>query len=185
LQNGYNNAVSNLSLKLGYRKSEKQINLGRFMKTFEDFITECLETVEEILPWDLQALLESGKPLLLLDVREPYEFDACHIKGSLNVPRGILETACEYDYEDTVPELVTARDKEIVVICRSGKRSILSAYTIQLMGFKSVKSLKLGMKGWNDYELPVENAQGQMIETDQADTILYVPLRPEQMKPKS
>lgn len=155
------------------------------MKTLEDLITECLATVEEILPWNLQALLETQKPLLLLDVREPYEFEACHIKGALNVPRGILEAACEYNYEDTVPQLATARDQDIVVICRSGKRSVLSAYTMQLMGFKSVKSLKLGMKGWNDYELPVENHQGQPLESEEADAILYVPLRPEQIKPKS
>jgi len=155
------------------------------MKTFEDFITECSKTVEELLPWNLQALLESEKSLILLDVREPNEFEGCHIKGALNVPRGILEAACEYNYEDTVPELAAARDREIVIICRSGKRSVLSAYIMQLMGFRSVKSLKLGMKGWSDYELPVENSQGQILETEQADAILYAPLRPEQIKPKS
>jgi rhodanese-related sulfurtransferase len=155
------------------------------MKTFKDFIAECTKSIEEILPWDLQALLEQNKALFLFDIREPYEFKTLHIKGSLNVPRGILECACEYDYEDTVPELAAARDEEIILICRSGNRSALAAYTLQLMGFKSVKSLKLGLKGWNDYELPLQNIQGDLMDTDDADAILYAPLRAEQKKPKN
>ena len=94
------------------------------MKTFNELIADSLKNVDEIFPCDLEEKLESDNKPILLDVREPYEFEAMHIKGALNVPRGILETACEYDYEDTVPELVEARDKEIVVICRSGNRPL-------------------------------------------------------------
>ena len=39
-----------------------------------------------------------------------------HIKNSFNVPRGVLETACEWNYEETVAQLVESRDKEIVVV---------------------------------------------------------------------
>lgn len=155
------------------------------MKTFKDFIAECTKSIEEVLPWDLKARLEQNNSLFLLDIREPNEFEAFHIKGSLNVPRGILEAACEYDYEDTVPELAAARDKEIILICRSGNRSALAAYTLQLMGFKQVKSLKLGLKGWNDYEQPLQNIHGNNIDTDEADAILYAPIRPEQKTPKT
>ena len=84
------------------------------MKTFEQLVTEALERVDEVFPWDLAEALEQDPDLMLLDVREPYEYDAMHIRGALNVPRGILETACEYNYEETVPELVNAREREIV-----------------------------------------------------------------------
>ena len=57
-----------------------------------------------------------------------------HIKDSINVPRGILETACEYNFEETVPELVKARDKEIILVCRSGNRSVFAAEVMQQMG---------------------------------------------------
>lgn len=154
------------------------------MKTFKDFIAECTKSIEEILPWDLKARLEQDKPLFLLDIREPYEYEAFHIKNSLNVPRGVLECACEYDYEDTVPELAAARNEEIILICRSGNRSALAAYTLQLMGFKNVKSLKLGLKGWNDYEQPLQDIHGNPVETDTADAILYAALRLEQKTPK-
>ena len=70
----------------------------------------------------LQSSAAATAPLII-DIREPGEFEAMHIGGSLNVPRGILESACEWDYEETEPELVRARGREIVVVCRSGNRT--------------------------------------------------------------
>jgi rhodanese-related sulfurtransferase len=154
------------------------------MKTFQDLINDCLPAIEEIFPWDLQKFIEDDPSLLLLDIREPYEFDALHIKNSINVPRGILETACDYGYEETVPELVKARDKAIIVICRSGNRSVLAAYVMQLMGYQSVKSLKTGVKGWNDYELPLQNSHEEIVDIDEAEQVLVPKIRPEQLPPK-
>src|SRR5512143_2848619 len=125
------------------------------MKRFQDLINDCLPQVGEVLPWDLREMMDSGLALTLLDIREPYEFETMHIQGSINVPRGILETACEYGYEETLPELVEARERDIVVICRSGNRSVLAAFTMQLMGYRRVVSLKTGLRGWNDYEQPL------------------------------
>lgn len=153
------------------------------MKTFQDLINDCLPAIEEIFPWDLQKTIENNSSPLLLDIREPYEFEALHIQGSINIPRGILETACDYGYEETVPELVKARDKDIIVICRSGNRSVLAAYIMQLMGYQSVKSLKTGIKGWNDYELPLQNSHGETVNIDEADMILMPKIRPEQLPP--
>ena len=155
------------------------------MKTIDELIKDCLKTVDEIYPWDLEEAMETNKLPMLLDIREPYEFEALHIKGSTNVPRGLLEQACDYGYDETVPELVTARYEEIVIICRSGKRSVLAAHTMQLMGYQSVKSLKTGVKGWNDYELPLENLNKQAVDIDHADKILMPNVRPEQMRPSA
>jgi len=75
--------------------------------------------------------LEKGDGLLFLDVRENQEFDTMRIKGSLHVPRGILATAVEWDHEETEPELVNARERQIVVVCRSGSRSVFAAHTLR------------------------------------------------------
>jgi rhodanese-related sulfurtransferase len=155
------------------------------MKRYQDLIADCLKTVAEVFPWDLQKRLESTEPSpLLLDIREPYEFEKLHIKGSFNIPRGILEQACEYGFEETMPALVRARDKEIVVICRSGNRSVLAAFTMLIMGYQSVKSLKTGIKGWNDFELPLQEVDGHLIDIEEAEEILTPHLRPEQLPPK-
>jgi rhodanese-related sulfurtransferase len=122
--------------------------------------------------------------LLVLDVREPYEFDAMHIPGSLNVPRGILESACEWDYEETVPELVRARDREIVVVCRSGNRSILAVHAMQVLGYQNASSLATGLRGWKDFEQPLVGRDGGEVDLDDADEYFTPRLRPEQFRPK-
>ncbi len=153
------------------------------MKSFQELINDCLGTVDEVFPWDLQNLMESEQSPLLVDIREPDEFDTLHINGSMNVPRGILESSCDYGYDETRPKLVTARDKDVVVICRSGLRSVLAAHTMQIMGFQSVKSLKTGVKGWNDFEQPLQNVHGQEVDVDEAEEILRPNIRPDQMPP--
>ena len=155
------------------------------MKSYHDLVQDCLPQVQELMPWDLAEALESDNPPMLLDIREPVEYDALHLQSSLNVPRGILESACDYGYEDTVPTLAAARDKDIIVICRSGNRSVLAAYVMQLMGYTSVKSLKTGVKGWNDYEQPLYNQQNALVDIDDADEILHIPVRPDQLAPKT
>lgn len=148
---------------------------------FEQLVNEALQRIEELFPWDLEEELKSSSTgPLLVDVREPYEFEAMHIKGSINVPRGVLEAACEYDYEETVPELAAARDRDIVVICRSGRRSALAADVMQKLGYKNVKSLKTGLRGWSDYEQELVDRDGQVVDDDTAIDYFMPKLRPEQ-----
>ena len=155
------------------------------MKHFTDLIAEALPEVEEIFPWDLEEKLKENQEIILLDVREPAEFDALHIEKSLNVPRGVLESACDWDYDETEPQLAGGRDKEIIVICRSGNRSVLAAQTMQRMGFKHVVSLKTGIRGWNDFEQPLYNSKGEQVDIDDADELLASKLRPEQSRPEA
>ena len=155
------------------------------MKRFIELFRDCLSDVKEILPWDLVERMNANPDLLILDVREPGEFDAMHIKSSLNVPRGILESACEWDYEETEPELVRARQREIVIVCRSGYRSVLAAHSMQVLGYENVASLMTGLRGWNDYEEPMVNAAGELIDEDAADDYFTAKLRPDQKKPQS
>jgi len=151
------------------------------MKTFELLVSEALGSVEEIFPWDLSEACEEKPEPVLLDVREPYEYSAMHIKGALNVPRGILETACEFNYEETVPELANAREQEIIVICRSGKRSALVAHIMQQLGYQNVKSLKTGMRGWSDDDQDMVDGDGKPVTEDAAIEYFTPRLRPEQM----
>lgn len=155
------------------------------MVKFIELIRKCLTDVREIMPWDLEERVAQNPQLLLIDVREPYEYDAMHISGSLSVPRGILESACEWDYEETVPELVEARDREIVVVCRSGHRSVLAANSMQVLGYSNVASLKTGLRGWNDYEQPLVDKDGKAVDMEAADEYFTPKLRPEQLKPKA
>lgn len=150
-------------------------------KTFKQLVADILPDIKELFPWDLEELLENNSDVLLVDIREIDEFESAYIKDSLHVPRGILEAACDWDYSDTIPELVNARDRPVVVICRSGNRSALAAFTMQLMGYNNVSSLKTGTKGWNDSDLPLLNKKGELVDPDWADEFFNPPLRDEQL----
>jgi rhodanese-related sulfurtransferase len=151
-------------------------------KTFNDLIADALaDGITELFPWDLEEKLAQQPETLLLDIREPDEFDGAHIENSLHVPRGILEQACEWDYAETIPELVNARQRDIVVICRSGNRSVLAAQTMKLLGYEHAVSLKTGVKGWNDADLPLVDKDGEPADPDWAEGFFNPPVRDEQL----
>lgn len=154
------------------------------MKNFLGLIGDCLGDVREIMPWDLEERMAENPDLLVVDVREPYEYDAMHIEGSIAAPRGILESACEWDYEETIPDLVRAREREVVVVCRSGYRSVLAAFSMHLLGYRNVCSLKTGLRGWNDYEQPLVDKAGNPVEIESADDYFTPRLREDQLSPK-
>jgi len=154
------------------------------MKNFLELIRGCLQEVPEIMPWDLAERLQANPDLLIVDVREPDEFAAMHIAGSLNAPRGILESACEWDYEETIPELVRARGRELVVVCRSGYRSVLAGSSLLLLGFTDVVSLRTGLRGWKDDEQPLVDAADAVVDLDAADAYFTPRLRPDQRRPQ-
>jgi rhodanese-related sulfurtransferase len=86
--------------------------------------------------------------LALVDVREPPEFsdELGHIPGSQLVPIATLpQAAGSWD-----------RDREIVVVCRSGARSERAALELANLGFRRVSNLRGGMLAWNAARLPVE-----------------------------
>jgi rhodanese-related sulfurtransferase len=161
------------------------------MDDYKKLVAQALENVEEIFPWDLEELLENSSKQssnkenspILLDIREKEEFDFMHIDGSISVPRGVLEGACCWNYADTVPELVEARDKEIIVICKSGNRSALAGLTMQMMGYKNIKSLKMGIKGWNDNDNQTIDKNGNEMDIDKADEWLNTPVPNENLQP--
>lgn len=153
------------------------------MKNFIQIVTECLDQITEVFPWDLAEELAKNNDIVLLDVREWSEFEAMHIRNSLHVPRGVLESACDFGYEETVPELAKAHDRNIVVICRSGNRSALAAQTMQLMGYKKVRSLKTGLRGWNDDEQALLDICGNAVDINFAEEYFTPNLREDQIKP--
>lgn len=142
------------------------------MKTFKKIVAEASESINEIMPWDVEQRINENETLLIVDIREECEFSRFHIKDSLLVPRGILETACEKEYEDAVEDLVNGRDREIVLICRSGNRSVLGTQMLQTMGFSNISSLKTGLRGWNDYELPLFDSKEKLLDPDEVEELL-------------
>jgi rhodanese-related sulfurtransferase len=154
------------------------------MKTFAQITAEIAPQITEMMPWDVEEYLNAHPDTLIVDIRETHEYDTMHIADSINVPRGILENACEWDFEETEPELVKARDsRPVVLVCRSGNRTTLAAYTMQMMGYENVISLKTGLRGWSDYELPLVDIEEKPVDIDDADHYFANKILPEQRNP--
>lgn len=95
---------------------------------------------DEIEPAELKSLLDSGGRPVLLDVREPHEFEINRIAGSRLLPLGDLPArAHELDSTD-----------EIVVYCLMGSRSADACRFLRAAGFGRVRNLRGGIRSWID-----------------------------------
>lgn len=116
--------------------------------TAQDLINQAKAVIKEINTEDLQRLQSNQTPIV--DVREPAEFAAGHIPGSVNIPRGVLEF--EIDGHPSVncvkDPALAHRDQPIALYCRTGGRSALAAEALQRLGFREVYSLAGGYNGW-------------------------------------
>jgi adenylyltransferase/sulfurtransferase len=94
-----------------------------------------------ISPNELSSLMgNENSRFLLLDVREPHEWDICHLPNAYLIPEGELPAHLN--------ELDTA--DEIILYCRTGKRSARSLRFLREAGFKKLKNLESGIYGWSD-----------------------------------
>lgn len=84
---------------------------------------------------------------LLLDVREPEEFDEAHAPGSVLIPLGQLQ--------ERIAELGEFKRSPVVVICRSGRRSAQAAGMLAKLGFTSLYNVQGGMLAWEQASLPI------------------------------
>ena len=93
----------------------------------------------------------------IIDVREPCGFDAGHLPGAVNIPRGVLESGIEAHAAmacATHPALA-GRDRPLLVHYRSGGRSAPAAEVLGRMGFADVASMAGGIVAWRETGLPV------------------------------
>ena len=104
---------------------------------YEEFCNPVNPT--DITPRELSEKLARGEDVVLIDVREPYEWSAGHIEGATHIPM------------NQVPQRLAEipKDREVVMICRSGGRSgHVQEHLIRSAGYTKVKNLVGGMQRW-------------------------------------
>ena len=94
--------------------------------------------METISVDELKVLLDNNSPLLLLDVREEQEFAFCHIMDSVNIPMSVITD--KFDKLD--------KNRETVVLCHHGMRSLQVANFLENAGFKNIKNVEGGIAAW-------------------------------------
>ena len=97
----------------------------------------------------VEHLTKHPQHLVVLDVRTPQEFAEGHVPGAINVPHDVLASRL-----GEVP-----KDKDIVVYCRSGRRTALAMDVLAAHGYQRVSHLEGDMQAWLASGRPVDKAR--------------------------
>lgn len=117
------------------------------MKTAHDLVMAAKESITEVSVEHADEAIRAAD--LLVDVREPDEYQSGHLSGAVNIPRGLLEFKFSND------ELLNARDLNIVIYCKNSGRAALSAKSLAEMGYLHVTSITGGIEAWQAADKPV------------------------------
>lgn len=122
----------------------KKLLVGLIVLLFIGFIgfqfMDSSAEISNISTDELAKKLESGdNQVVYIDVREPDEYAAGHVPGIMNLPLSTLS-------EDSAN---FSKDAEIVIICRSGNRSMQAAEKLRDFGFTKLVNVQGGMNDWN------------------------------------
>ena len=94
----------------------------------------------EITPEEVKAKLDASQSFLLLDVREPWEFETASLAGSKLIPMGDIPSRAHQDLDP---------DEHIVVMCHHGVRSMNVTVWLRQQGFENVQSMRGGIDAWS------------------------------------
>src|SRR5690349_15152497 len=111
------------------------------MASFRDLLASTKAAVREIDTAEADAR-RGDDGVVVLDVREPDEYEQGALPGALHRPRGTLETNIEMKVPD--------HDAPIVIYCAGGTRSAFAAKTLQELGYTDVVSVIGGFNRWKD-----------------------------------
>ncbi|MBU6201128.1 MAG: molybdopterin-synthase adenylyltransferase MoeB [Acidobacteria bacterium] len=115
------------------------------MAGFRELLAQAKSEITEVDPADAASSLAAGGTVLL-DVREPDEWEQGAIPGALHIPRGHLEAQIETRIVD--------KSAPVVVYCAGGVRSAFATKTLQDLGYRDVVSLAGGFGRWKDEGRP-------------------------------
>jgi molybdopterin/thiamine biosynthesis adenylyltransferase/rhodanese-related sulfurtransferase len=111
--------------------------------------------VEEIEPFEAQQEIEGGD-VVLVDTREPHEYQEAHLDGGKLVPPGLLA--------DEIAGAAPDKSARTIIYCRSGNRSYKAAEQLQALGYTDVASMAGGILAWQEQGLPVLATEGMTPE---------------------
>ena len=151
----------------------KGFSEGGYFANATALVNEAKQGIEGISYDDFKTKLEKEEIRVVIDVREPGEYEEGYINMpdeedeypypetfTVNIPRGLLEfkIGSQSYWDDELWVEMPAKDEEIVIYCKSGGRSALAAQTLLQLGYTNVKSLKGGYRIWLDPDAPLEEA---------------------------
>lgn len=122
-----------------------------FFATSDELVASVKPEVEMISMSEFKTLYDIGDPVVVIDVRTVSEHNNGFIPYAVSISRGVLEFKIGDDkIWDKEGMYTPLKDDFLVVYCKSGGRSVLSAKALQLMGYTNVKWLEGGWLKWKE-----------------------------------
>ena len=117
------------------------------MPSYRELLQQARAEIDEVTSAEAHALADSGEPPVFLDVRNREEWEEGFVPGAVWIPRGNLESRVE--------GLLPDREREIVVYCASGTRSVFAVKTLGELGYSRVTNMAGGIVDWkrNGFEV--------------------------------
>lgn len=133
-------------------------------RTLAEMVATARSEAREISPAEAAEADSNAELDLIVDVREPAEYQESHVARAINIPRGLLELKADPASPGADAVLSTDRSARVLVYCTKGPgaRSLLAAQTLTSMGYERVEVLGGGLMAWADAGLPVER-EGQEV----------------------
>lgn len=124
-------------------------------RTAVDLVQAARTRIREIDASTLDRLRAECVPVI--DVREPDEYAAGHIPGAVNIPRGLVEFEVDGHpaVNSTRDPAHAHRERPVIVYCRTGGRSALTAGALRALGVREPLSLAGGVLAWTAEDRPV------------------------------
>lgn len=127
--------------------------------TLREMIASARSQSHEISPAEAAQADNDAELSLIVDVREPAEYQEGHLPRAVNIPRGVLELRADPASPTADTALSSDRTARILLYCTKGPgaRSLLAAQTLRGMGYDHVEVLGGGLMAWSEAGLPVES----------------------------
>jgi rhodanese-related sulfurtransferase len=127
--------------------------------TLAEMVGVARSQAHEISPAQAAEASNRAQLDLIVDVREPAEYEQGHLPAAINVPRGLLEIRADPASPGADAELSGDRSARILVYCTRGPgaRSLFAAQTLTSMGYDHVEVLGGGLMAWAEAGLPVDS----------------------------
>jgi molybdopterin/thiamine biosynthesis adenylyltransferase/rhodanese-related sulfurtransferase len=112
------------------------------MPSFRELLARTKAEIQEVDTAGADALISADPSVIVLDVREPDEYEQGALPGAIHIPRGHLESQIENRLAD--------HDAKVVVYCAGGTRSAFAAKTLKELGYSDVVSMAGGFNKWKN-----------------------------------
>jgi len=116
----------------------------------KELVDKARAATKQVTIQELKAAIEAQPDTVIVDVREPNEYEVAHIPGSINVPRGLLE----FSVWSVLPD----PNQKIWVYCKTGARAALATKLLNELGYKQAVAVDTGGQAWVLAGYPVQTS---------------------------